>query len=48
MNPTEIPGFEGFEPLDVLVQGRHVLPHQLTLVLRKRIVGLGGHSQHCR
>jgi haloacetate dehalogenase len=24
MNPTEIPGFEGFEPLDVLVQGRHV------------------------
>lgn len=24
MNPTEIPGFEGFEPLDVRVQGRHV------------------------
>lgn len=24
MNPTEIPGFEGFEPLDVLVQGRHM------------------------
>ena len=24
MNPTEIPGFEGFEPLDLLVQGRHV------------------------
>jgi haloacetate dehalogenase len=24
MNPTDIPGFEGFELLDVLVQGRHV------------------------
>ena len=24
MNPAEIPGFEGFEPLDVRVQGRHV------------------------